>query len=180
VTKKVELVSVVGQNFFTFFSLQFYSLLRHKDPKSMTGPPTPGCTCKVLVQGKAQTFTARSYKSSPYSNFIVLYAVVCFIGVMSAQANAQEVWTSRTSAADIDWQSVTYGNNLFVAVSSTGTAGKSVMTSPDGITWTLRTSAADYNWVSVNSWSAPVPLLVIPSSRTAQTSPPCLWKALQI
>jgi hypothetical protein len=57
-------------------------------------------------------------------------------------------WTSRTSAADNQWTSVTYGNGLFVAVSSTGT-GNRVMTSPDGITWTSRTSAADNAWQSV-------------------------------
>ncbi len=38
-------------------------------------------------------------------------------------------WTARTSAADNDWQSVTYGNGLFVAVASSGT-GNRVMTSP--------------------------------------------------
>jgi hypothetical protein len=57
-------------------------------------------------------------------------------------------WTSRTSAADNNWYSVTYGNGLFVAVSGSGT-GNRVMTSPDGITWTSRTSAADNNWYSV-------------------------------
>jgi hypothetical protein len=57
-------------------------------------------------------------------------------------------WTSRTSATDNTWRSVTYGNGLFVAVSSFGT-GNRVMTSPDGITWTSRTSAADNSWYSV-------------------------------
>jgi hypothetical protein len=57
-------------------------------------------------------------------------------------------WTLRTSAADNDWRSVTYGNGLFVAVATTGT-GDRVMTSPDGITWTLRTSAADNDWHGV-------------------------------
>ena len=57
-------------------------------------------------------------------------------------------WTSRTSAANNDWQSVTHGNGLFVAVANTGT-GNRVMTSPDGITWTSRTSAADSSWNSV-------------------------------
>jgi hypothetical protein len=47
-----------------------------------------------------------------------------------------------------NWRSVTYGNNLFVAVADTGT-GNRVMTSPDGINWTIRTSAADNNWFSV-------------------------------
>jgi hypothetical protein len=37
-------------------------------------------------------------------------------------------WTIRTSPADINWNSVTYGNGLFVAVASTGT-GNRVMTS---------------------------------------------------
>ena len=57
-------------------------------------------------------------------------------------------WTIRTSAADNNWLSVTYGNGLYVAVANTGT-GNRVMTSPDGITWTIRTSAADNNWYSV-------------------------------
>ena len=57
-------------------------------------------------------------------------------------------WTSRTSAADNWWNSVTYGNGLFVAVSQTG-PGNRVMTSPDGITWTSRTSAANNDWNSV-------------------------------
>jgi len=57
-------------------------------------------------------------------------------------------WTSRTSAADNDWSSVTYGNGLFVAVSKTGT-GNRVMTSSDGITWETRTSAADIRCTTV-------------------------------
>ncbi len=57
-------------------------------------------------------------------------------------------WTTRTSAADNDWNSVAYGNGLFVAVSSTG-SGNRVMTSPDGITWTTRTTAAGNLWNSV-------------------------------
>ena len=57
-------------------------------------------------------------------------------------------WTSRTSAVNNGWFSVTYGNGLFVAVAQSG-IGNRVMTSPDGITWTIRTSAADINWMSV-------------------------------
>ena len=57
-------------------------------------------------------------------------------------------WTSRTSAADNDWRSVTYGNGLFVAVSSSG-SGNRVMTSSDGTTWTSRTSAADNDWYGI-------------------------------
>ena len=57
-------------------------------------------------------------------------------------------WTSRSSATDNDWRDVTYGNGLFVAVSSTGINNR-VMTSPDGITWTSRSSAANNGWYSV-------------------------------
>ena len=62
---------------------------------------------------------------------------------------AQTTWTSRTSAADNSWHSVTYGNGLFVAVSYS--VGNRVMTSPDGITWTSRTTPASgsYGWYSV-------------------------------
>ena len=59
-------------------------------------------------------------------------------------------WTSRTSAANNFWTSVTYGNGLFVAVSDLdyGDTNNRVMTSPDGITWTAQT-AADADWNSV-------------------------------
>ena len=78
----------------------------------------------------------------------VILASLLGVGVVS-QASADGItWTSRSSAADNIWRSVTYGNGLFVAVSSSGT-GNRVMTSPDGITWTSRTSAVDNNWYSV-------------------------------
>ena len=58
-------------------------------------------------------------------------------------------WTSRVSAVDNEWRSVSYGNGLWVAVSLSG-SGNGVMTSPDGINWTIRTSPADvYRWRSV-------------------------------
>jgi hypothetical protein len=63
-------------------------------------------------------------------------------------AKADMIWTIRSSAADNNWYSVTYGNGTFVAVAYSGT-GNRVMTSPDGITWTIRSSAADNNWYSV-------------------------------
>jgi hypothetical protein len=61
-------------------------------------------------------------------------------------------WTVRSAVAK-QWQSVTYGNGLFVAVSCGTGCGDSgtniVMTSPDGITWTSRTGASDLYWSSV-------------------------------
>ena len=49
---------------------------------------------------------------------VSLLLLVVFISFgISPTANASEVWTSQTSAADNSWYSVTYGNGLFVAVS---------------------------------------------------------------
>jgi hypothetical protein len=45
-------------------------------------------------------------------------------------------WTSRSSAADNEWYSITYGNGLFVAISTDGT-GNRVMTSTQLVTPTF-------------------------------------------
>ena len=73
----------------------------------------------------------------------VILASLFSVSVVSQAAADGITWTSRTSAADNSWFSVTYGNNLFVAVGS-----GVVMTSPDGITWTSRTAASN-SWRSV-------------------------------
>ncbi len=57
-------------------------------------------------------------------------------------------WTSQTNPVDNSWRAVTYGNGMFVAISTDGT-GNRVMTSPDGVNWTIRNSAADNTWISV-------------------------------
>ncbi len=56
-------------------------------------------------------------------------------------------WTARSASANNGWNSVAYGNGLFVAVASSG--ANSVMTSPDGINWTARSAAANTVWLSV-------------------------------
>jgi hypothetical protein len=74
--------------------------------------------------------------------------LVSYDGIVSRYITEGYLWTIRTSAADNNWRSVTYGNGLFVAVANTGT-GNRVMTSPDGANWTIRTSAEDNDWTSV-------------------------------
>ena len=81
-------------------------------------------------------------------SFLLLVVFISFGISPAANANGGDIWTSRISAADTAWTSVTYGNGLFVAVADFGTDNR-VMTSPDGITWTSRTSAADNEWRSV-------------------------------
>lgn len=71
-------------------------------------------------------------------------------GNRAASSNNDGVtsWTARTSAADTSWSGVVYGNDTYVAVSSSGVT-QSVMTSPDGTTWTIRNAASDNAWQSV-------------------------------
>jgi len=88
-------------------------------------------------------------------------------------------WTARTSAADNEWISVTWGGpagqEKFVAVAASG-SGNRVMTSPDGITWTSQISPADNGWGSV-VWDGPEgeeQFVAVSNSGTAQrvmTSP---------
>jgi hypothetical protein len=75
----------------------------------------------------------------------VVIASLFSVSVVAQAAADGITWTSRTSAANNSWGSVTYGNGLFVAVSHDG----NVMTSPDGITWTSRTAASNNDWWSV-------------------------------
>jgi hypothetical protein len=80
---------------------------------------------------------------------VLKYICIIFLTFLSynySLAQAGITWTTQTSAADNGWRSVTYGNGLFVAVSSSGT--NKVMTSPDGVTWTSRSSGTNF-WTSV-------------------------------
>ncbi|HYB97510.1 MAG TPA: hypothetical protein VEC57_00055 [Candidatus Limnocylindrales bacterium] len=61
-------------------------------------------------------------------------------------------WTLRTQAQSNSWSSVTFGDNLFVAVSRNAAPGPTtnqVMTSPDGTAWTIRSSSMFGTWVAV-------------------------------
>ena len=68
----------------------------------------------------------------------VVLVVAVVAGASAASAEVAGIdWTSRTSAADNDWYSVTYGNGLFVVVANSGT-GNRVMTSRSTTTqWTV-------------------------------------------
>ncbi|MCB1168592.1 MAG: hypothetical protein KDK33_20725, partial [Leptospiraceae bacterium] len=58
------------------------------------------------------------------------------------------IWTENPTPQNGGWQSITYGNGLFVTVGNTGT--DRVATSSDGQTWTMRSDAgADASWYSV-------------------------------
>ena len=85
--------------------------------------------------------------SKIFRNLGLALALVSSVAVMSQQVQADgTTWTARTATEANTWNSVTYGNGTFVAVSSNGT--NRVMTSTDGITWTARTAPAS-TWTSV-------------------------------
>ena len=56
-------------------------------------------------------------------------------------------WTLRTMPSALGWNSATYGNGVFVAVSNNTTTAAS--SADGGITWTLRTMPASVAWQSV-------------------------------
>ena len=114
-------------------------------------------------------FRAYSYDGISWTELIpagwqidsIEYANGLFVGVGFASVGSPGVptgfvntsvdgltWTSRTPAANIWWQDITFGNGLFVAVAQTGT-GNRVMTSPNGINWTSRITPMDADFKGV-------------------------------
>ncbi|MFT6563891.1 MAG: hypothetical protein ACJAY5_000631 [Actinomycetes bacterium] len=118
-----------------------------------------------------------------------LWAVVCalvlcvagVVGVQQPAAAAGVTWTAQTAPEGF-WNSVTYGNGLFVAVGDDDT--NQVMTSPDGVDWTAQT-APDADWVSVTYGDGlfvavgdgTKPVMTSPDgvTWTAQTAPDTDW-----
>ena len=82
-------------------------------------------------------------------------AGTCFVslptGSLTYQSNptGYSTWVTGTIVSSSNWQSVCYGNNIVVAVSST--SGTTAATSPTGATatWTLRTMPATASWYAV-------------------------------
>lgn len=93
-------------------------------------------------------------ESIEYANGLFVgvgYASVGSPGVLTGFVNTSPdglTWTSRTPAANIWWQDITFGIGLFVAVAQTGT-GNRVMTSPNGINWTSRSTPMDADFKGV-------------------------------
>jgi hypothetical protein len=79
----------------------------------------------------------------------------CFVSLPTGSATYQSnatgysTWVTGTIVSSSNWQSVCYGNNILVAVSST--SGTIAATSPAGVTatWTLRTMPATASWYAV-------------------------------
>jgi hypothetical protein len=127
------------------------SYIATSNPGGLTGSVSQSGSGSIVVSGlspgTSYTFTVKASNSVGSSIASSASTSIVTISIATALATGSS-WKSRSAPADNAWRSVTYGNGLFVAVSSSGT-GNRVMTSPDGTTWTSRTSAADNNWTSV-------------------------------
>lgn len=76
-------------------------------------------------------------------------------------------WTARTLPSSSDWYSIAYGNGVFVAVGSGGTAAA---TSPDGIIWTARSLPSSGLWQSV-AYGNSIFVAIRSNSAVAASSP---------
>jgi hypothetical protein len=66
------------------------------------------------------------------------------------QVNYDYSWSAQAAVAANTWNSVTFGNGIFVAVAATTTStSTAVMTSTDGITWTPQNTPEANTWNSV-------------------------------
>ena len=77
------------------------------------------------------------------------------------------IWTQRFLPASASWQSITYGNGVFVAVTYNSLIAA---TSPDGITWTQRVLPASANWQSITYGNGVFVAVVESGSTIAATS----------
>jgi len=68
-------------------------------------------------------------------------------GPITEKDTEDDRWLLAVAAEANTWQSVTYGNGKFVAVSNDGT--NQVMWSTDGIQWNSASAAKPYSWYSV-------------------------------
>jgi len=100
---------------------------------------TPSVTIGGLTNGTTYSVKLRAVNSVGDG------AVSDAVSVTPADVNAIN-WTGRTAPESNQWESVAFGNGLFVAVGWNGT--HAVMTSSDGVTWTAR-SAPSSEWRGV-------------------------------
>jgi len=119
------------------------------DQPGSTDIPATAMTNKSSAS--SLTWTSRS-PSNTYWNSVAFNGSNLFVAVASNaaihSANGTS-WVAATTVPTGTWNSVIYGNGIFVAVSSTDT--DRVMTSSDGITWTV---AAGTSVQNSDTWSS--------------------------
>jgi hypothetical protein len=81
------------------------------------------------------------------TSIFLLFGFLFFLSPNAKSQQAGENWQSVNQTTANNWASVTYGNGMFVAVSSDGT--NRVMTSNDGINWNLGMAPDASSWKSI-------------------------------
>jgi hypothetical protein len=116
-----------------------------------------------------------SQNSAPSSRrllaLVTIVAVLLGFGVVSASPASATVgvdWNVQTPAESNWWNSVTYGNGVFVAVASGG--AHQVMTSTDGATWTAQTAQSG-TWEAVTFGNGLFVAVAPDGSNRVMTSP---------
>jgi hypothetical protein len=76
------------------------------------------------------------------SAVLKLICLLAFLGISQLQAQCPDgyTWISHNSAAESQWQAVTYGKDLFLAVTNSNLDNR-VIASPNGTTLILSTTA---------------------------------------
>lgn len=115
------------------------------------------------------TWTARTLPATANWQSVV-YANSTFVAVANSSTSAATspdgfTWTAQTIPL-ASWQSLTYGNGVFLVVAF----GSSAATSPNGITWTTRTLPASRNWTSATFGNSTF-VVVADNTTGAATSP---------
>ena len=93
-----------------------------------------------------------------------------YVGANSAYNSVDGItWSSAVTIPTANWQDITYGQGLFVAVAS-GT--NSIITTQDGITWTTQTLPSSATWATVgfSNVSKPGKFIVIAGGSGNSTS----------
>ena len=89
--------------------------------------------------------------SDPCASPATVASNVIVIEIVNTCLSNAATWVGHPTQGSAGWNSVTYGNGLFVAVSPDPDADASelIMTSPDGVNWTNRTAPGNSIWRSV-------------------------------
>ena len=118
-----------------------------------------GITSNKIIRNRDVEYVGRTAK---WDTFVA-------VSTTSIAATSPDgvTWTQRTLPASDNWQSVTYGNNTFVAVATDSTRAA---TSPNGITWTQRVLPVSAYWRSV-TYGNNTFVAVASNSTIAVTSP---------
>ncbi len=122
---------------------------------------TNGNTWNVITT-ISSSLTINSIAFSPSLNLLV---AVCNSQTYLTSPDGIN-WTSRTGLVNYNWISITWGNNMFVAIAQTPTsANNAIMTSTNGTDWISRTAINNSSWNKVK-WINNLNIFMAVSSTT--------------